>query len=307
MYSDRIVITNDGHNGIGTTTLMLTTDALYHLPAAKTNNIKKCHRRKSWNTISWCILLNPEEMCIDDIVYGTDPENMTSILLALHEADVEVLFQREEDADAFREEAEQTEKEESQELATFTDANSNSSTGSAYSEIHGTDHGQETQDELNMYNTSSGGMLRGNGMRPSFDEQELADNYIDLHESDNESTISTIDLCALRENTPSAKKDSDTKGPSSSKRKFKYSSRYEQDFTLLSLIARGRFGKICTVQKKGDETIYAMKILKKSQIIQCGQESRIQAERQVLMRYMIHINYIFTDKKWKCNLISIYD
>lgn len=271
MYSDQVAITNNRYNRQETTLMMLTTDAIYHLPADNTNDFKKCDRRKPWSTVSWCILLNPEELCIDDVVYGTDSENMTSILVALHEADVEVLFQREEDGIKFRE-------DECKELPTLPPAVSNSNySRSAYSEIHGTDH---YHDELNMHNVPNYD-VPGLVEAPSFDEQELEDNCRESSVSTAISTDSTS-TPAMRDiiSENAVRMHVNRSGRSGSRKSLK-----AKDFTLLSVIGRGRFGKICTVKKKGEATVYAMKILKKAEIIELGQEKNIQSERKVLMRY----------------------
>jgi len=54
------------------------------------------------------------------------------------------------------------------------------------------------------------------------------------------------------------------------------------DFEMLKVIGRGSFGKVMQVRKKGSETIYAMKILKKKAIIQRNQVEHTLAERKIL-------------------------
>ena len=67
-----------------------------------------------------------------------------------------------------------------------------------------------------------------------------------------------------------------------------------KDFTFLSVIGRGTFGKILLVKKREDDTVFAMKILKKTQIIRLGQERNIKAERNVLKRFMVRNPDIFS-------------
>jgi len=53
-------------------------------------------------------------------------------------------------------------------------------------------------------------------------------------------------------------------------------------FEMLKVIGRGSFGKVMQVRKKGEDTIYAMKILKKKAIIQRNQLEHTRAERKIL-------------------------
>ena len=80
-------------------------------------------------------------------------------------------------------------------------------------------------------------------------------------------------------------------------RKFESKKLKAKDFTFLSVIGRGTFGKILLVQKKDDHKIYAMKILKKTQIIACGQERNVNAEREVLKSikhpFLMNLRYAF--------------
>lgn len=41
----------------------------------------------------------------------------------------------------------------------------------------------------------------------------------------------------------------------------------KDDFTMLSLIGKGAYGKVILVKKKDNNTLYAMKILKKQNIV----------------------------------------
>jgi len=53
-------------------------------------------------------------------------------------------------------------------------------------------------------------------------------------------------------------------------------------FEMLKVIGRGSFGKVMQVRKKGENTVYAMKILKKKAIIQRNQLEHTKAERKIL-------------------------
>ncbi len=50
------------------------------------------------------------------------------------------------------------------------------------------------------------------------------------------------------------------------------------DFELLKVLGRGAFGKVILSQKKGSDKLYAIKILKKDQIIKLGQLEHTKAE-----------------------------
>ena len=55
-----------------------------------------------------------------------------------------------------------------------------------------------------------------------------------------------------------------------------------QSFDIIKVIGRGNFGKVCLVKKKGSQRLYAMKILKKSQIDKKNQKGHTLTERKVL-------------------------
>ncbi|KAJ3192005.1 hypothetical protein HK101_007181 [Irineochytrium annulatum] len=57
-----------------------------------------------------------------------------------------------------------------------------------------------------------------------------------------------------------------------------------EDFDLLKVIGKGSFGKVMQVRKKDSNRIYAMKIIKKSYIVQREEVSHTLAERMVLAR-----------------------
>ena len=54
------------------------------------------------------------------------------------------------------------------------------------------------------------------------------------------------------------------------------------DFLILKLIGKGSYGKVYLVKKKDDGIIYAMKILKKKDIIVKDQVSHIKTEKKVM-------------------------
>lgn len=54
------------------------------------------------------------------------------------------------------------------------------------------------------------------------------------------------------------------------------------DFQTLKVVGRGSFGKVYLVRKKSDGKAYAMKILKKDQLIKKNLLIKTQAERDIL-------------------------
>ena len=61
-----------------------------------------------------------------------------------------------------------------------------------------------------------------------------------------------------------------------------YSNLSRDKFEIIKVLGRGNFGKVCLVRKKGEETLYAMKILKKSVIDEKKQKTHTVTERRVL-------------------------
>lgn len=56
------------------------------------------------------------------------------------------------------------------------------------------------------------------------------------------------------------------------------------DFTLLSILGQGSYSKVALVRKKSNRKIYALKILKKTSIKTNQQFSKVQTERDILVK-----------------------
>lgn len=74
------------------------------------------------------------------------------------------------------------------------------------------------------------------------------------------------------------------------------------DFELLRVIGRGSFGKVMLVRKKGGSGTYAMKVLKKAQLVKRKQVAHTRTERRVLEDidnpFIVALRYAFqTDEK----------
>lgn len=69
------------------------------------------------------------------------------------------------------------------------------------------------------------------------------------------------------------------------------------DFDLLKVIGKGSFGKVMQVRKKDNQKIYAMKVLKKEQLIARKQVAHTKTERKVLEEiqspFIVSLKYAF--------------
>ena len=61
------------------------------------------------------------------------------------------------------------------------------------------------------------------------------------------------------------------------------------DFELLKVLGRGAFGKVILAQKRDSKKIYAIKILKKQEIVELDQMEHTKAEKKILQ----HVNHPF--------------
>jgi len=71
------------------------------------------------------------------------------------------------------------------------------------------------------------------------------------------------------------------------------------DFSILKVLGKGAFGKVMLVKKKDDKrnTLYALKTLRKAEIVKRGQIDHTKTERVVLERincpFLVHLAYAF--------------
>ena len=63
------------------------------------------------------------------------------------------------------------------------------------------------------------------------------------------------------------------------------------DFTVLKVIGTGSYGKVVLSQFKSSGEIYAIKTLKKKHLIKKNQVEHTIAERSILVRFMIGLEY----------------
>lgn len=57
-----------------------------------------------------------------------------------------------------------------------------------------------------------------------------------------------------------------------------------KDFNTISIIGKGSYGKVLLVEKRDNKKQYALKILKKDEIIKRNQFEHTMAERRILVR-----------------------
>ena len=75
-----------------------------------------------------------------------------------------------------------------------------------------------------------------------------------------------------------------------------------ESFTTLKVIGKGAYGKVFLVEEKGSGNIFAMKVLKKSAIIDERGKERVKTERDIIMQirhpFIVTLHYSFqTDNK----------
>lgn len=71
------------------------------------------------------------------------------------------------------------------------------------------------------------------------------------------------------------------------------------DFETLNIIGRGAFGEVRVCKLKADGKVFAIKIMKKSEMVKKNQVAHIRAERDVLAlsanEWVVHLQYSFQD------------
>ena len=62
---------------------------------------------------------------------------------------------------------------------------------------------------------------------------------------------------------------------------------------MIKIIGRGGFGKVTLVERNSDKKLYALKSMKKAQIIEKGQYENILNERKILEQVIFIIKFHF--------------
>lgn len=69
------------------------------------------------------------------------------------------------------------------------------------------------------------------------------------------------------------------------------------DFSIIKVIGKGSYGKVLLVKKNDEDSIYAMKVLKKKAMIKKNQVEHIKAERKIMelidFPFIIKLKYAF--------------
>ena len=170
LYSDRILMSH-GDQGRRSVVLMLTTVAIYHLLPNQDNIFGKCDYRMPWRSVTCCVLLNPHQLSIADVVYHTETANLRAILRAVSETDNEVLFQRAEDEATFRADLMKDDGgdlvnvlAESSTVSTETSesstgSNESATTSSSITSAHGSSFFEDSQTEILTMNSDNSSSL----------------------------------------------------------------------------------------------------------------------------------------------------
>jgi len=71
----------------------------------------------------------------------------------------------------------------------------------------------------------------------------------------------------------------------------------KDDFQLLTMIGKGAFGKVLQVRKKDTGEIFAMKVIRKSTVIERNQVAHTKAEKDILTKiehpFVVRLHYAF--------------
>jgi len=73
------------------------------------------------------------------------------------------------------------------------------------------------------------------------------------------------------------------------------------DFDIVAIVGRGAFGEVRVVKKKDSKKVYAMKVMKKTEMLKKNQVQHIRAERDVLALadnpWVVKLHFSFQDEK----------
>ena len=113
----------------------------------------------------------------------------------------------------------------------------------------------------------------------------------------NKGCISVKDYLFGAQQTKTDLKKIPTKTGKFQKSTFKYKKVEEEDFEVIKVIGRGAVGKISLVKCKKDNKMYAMKSMRKDQIISEGLADNILLERNILMEgtceFLLTLSYFY--------------
>merc|ERR1712228_815893 len=127
-------------------------------------------------------------------------------------------------------------------------------------------------------------------------KRSLSPNHSFMYISDHLTPRNSITAPLISPTFHSANNSMELQIPSPQNKKTKHRLK-RKDFQFISVIGRGSFGKICLVKKKKDGTKYAMKVLKKQQIIAQQQVDNINQEIKVLKHikhpFLLRAHYVF--------------
>ena len=77
-----------------------------------------------------------------------------------------------------------------------------------------------------------------------------------------------------------------------------------ESFDCLKVLGKGSFGKVMLVRKKDNHKIYAMKVLKKDQLLKRNQIAHTQTERDILQNmnhpFLVELHFAFQNADKLC-------
>ncbi|KAL7721344.1 non-specific serine/threonine protein kinase [Entamoeba marina] len=131
--------------------------------------------------------------------------------------------------------------------------------------------------------------LRERERREREERRQTLEDYL------SKSTLSEKDKNSLRQ---------DLQAKESEYNRCKRAKVKKSDFDTIKIIGRGGFGEVRLVVKKNTNSIFAMKMMKKKDMIERGQTGHVKAERDILAQthftndWVVKMFYSFQDEQW---------
>lgn len=146
------------------------------------------------------------------------------------------------------------------------------------------------------HNNASDTMHGGSNSNGTIEQRDREDSVHSVHENDVEIAIDNNNNNNSNNNSSNTSKTENNK----SKTELKLHDKLSPDsFSCLKVLGRGTFGKVQLVQKKDNERVYAMKSLRKTDLVKRQQQKNTEAERYILQKvkspFLIELHYAFQD------------
>ena len=83
-------------------------------------------------------------------------------------------------------------------------------------------------------------------------------------------------------------------------RKIKQRDPIYSDFKLIMVLGQGSFGKVILAELKFDKQLYAIKVLRKDNLIQTRQIQNLISEKNIMLEvdhpFLVSLDYVFSDE-----------